>query len=64
MPTMRTPAILSDPPIVRRENFRQDALRAWEAYQAMGAHVTAQEADAWLARLEAGENVGPPAAHG
>ena len=48
----------------RRESFRQDALRAWAAYEATGAHVTAQEADAWLAQLEAGEDVDPPAAHG
>ncbi len=48
----------------RRESFRQDALTAWKAYQATGTHVTAQEADAWLAKLEAGEDVEPPAAHG
>lgn len=46
-----------------RERFRQDALRAWEDYQADGLHVTAEEADAWLARLEAGEEAGPPGAH-
>ena len=48
----------------RRESFRQDALRAWTAYEATGAHVTAEEADAWLVRLESGEDVDPPAAHG
>ena len=47
----------------QRESFRQDALRAWEDYQADGLHVTAEEADAWLARLEAGEEVEPPEAH-
>jgi predicted transcriptional regulator len=46
-----------------RESFRQDALRAWEGYQSDGLHVTAEEADAWLARLEAGEEVEPPKAH-
>jgi predicted transcriptional regulator len=47
----------------QREQFRQDALSAWADYQASGLHVTQTEADAWLARLEAGEDVPPPAAH-
>ena len=47
----------------RRETFRQDALRAWQEYQATGLHVTAAEADAWLEKLEQGENVKPPRAH-
>lgn len=47
----------------RRERFRQDAAAAWAEYQATGQHVTAAEADAWLARLEAGENANPPASH-
>ena len=47
----------------QRESFRQDALRAWEDYQVDGLHVTAQDADAWLARLEAGEEAEMPKAH-
>jgi predicted transcriptional regulator len=47
----------------RREEFRQDALAAWAEYQATGLHVTAEEADAWLARLEAGEDAEPPECH-
>jgi predicted transcriptional regulator len=47
----------------RREQFRQDALTAWAEYQATGQHVTAEEADAWLARLESGEDAEPPACH-
>ena len=47
----------------RREQFRQDALAAWTDYQATGLHVTAEEADAWLARLEAGEDIEPPECH-
>jgi predicted transcriptional regulator len=47
----------------RREQVRQDALAAWADYEATGQHVTAEEADAWLARLEAGEDVEPPATH-
>ena len=48
----------------QREQMRQDALAAWKEYQATGLHVTAEEADAWLAKLEAGEDVDPPTCHG
>jgi predicted transcriptional regulator len=47
-----------------RQALRQDALSAWAAYQADGLHVTSTEADAWLARLGAGEDAEPPACHG
>ena len=47
-----------------RERIRRDALAAWADYQATGQHVTGAEADAWLARLEAGENADPPQPHG
>jgi len=47
----------------KREQFRQDALAAWDAYQATGQHATAEEADAWLAKLEAGEQSEAPACH-
>ena len=40
----------------KREAFKQDALRAWEDYQRTGLHLTLEEADAWLAKLEAGED--------
>jgi predicted transcriptional regulator len=45
------------------ERFNDDALAAWAAYQASGEHITGEEADAWLERLEAGENAPPPAPH-
>jgi predicted transcriptional regulator len=48
----------------KRDAFRQDASRAWTEYQATGRHVTQEEADAWLAKLEAGEDVDPPECHG
>ena len=35
----------------KREQFRQDALVAWGEYRATGLHVSAEEADAWLAKL-------------
>jgi predicted transcriptional regulator len=47
----------------KREAFRQDALAAWNDYQATGLHVTAEEADAWLAKLEAGEDAEAPQCH-
>jgi len=47
----------------KREQFRQDALAAWNHYQATGLHVTAAEADAWLAKLEAGKDTPPPKCH-
>lgn len=48
----------------KREAFKQDAIRAWDAYQETGLHVTMEEADAWLAKLEAGEDTEMPACHG
>lgn len=48
----------------RREKFRQDTLKAWEDYRSNGLHVTAAEADAWLARLEQGDDdAEPPECH-
>lgn len=46
-----------------RENFKQDALHAWEAYQSNGQRLTMEAADAWLARLEAGEYAELPPCH-
>jgi predicted transcriptional regulator len=45
------------------EEFRQLTLAVWADYQATGLHVTAEEADAWLAKLEAGEDAAPPECH-
>ena len=47
----------------KREAFKREALGAWEEYQRTGLHLTQEEADAWLARLEAGEDVEPPRCH-
>jgi predicted transcriptional regulator len=47
----------------KREQFHQEALAAWNQYQSTGLHVTAEEADAWLEKLEAGENGEPPECH-
>lgn len=47
----------------QREALRQEALAAHEAFMLTGLHVTAEEADAWLAELEAGNDVEPPKCH-
>jgi predicted transcriptional regulator len=47
----------------KREAFRQDGIRAWDEYQATGLHVTQDEADAWLGKLEAGQDAEPPECH-
>lgn len=47
----------------KREVFRQDTLKAWEEYRTTGQHVTADEADTWLAQLEQGNDIEPPECH-
>ncbi|WP_443114887.1 CopG family ribbon-helix-helix protein [Herbaspirillum seropedicae] len=47
----------------KREAFRQETLKAWEDFRANGLHVAAGEADAWLAQLEQGNDIEPPACH-
>nr|WP_290700863.1 CopG family ribbon-helix-helix protein [Halomonas sp. UBA3074] len=47
----------------KRESFKQDTLGAWEAYQQNGLHLTFEEADSWLEKLEAGEDVELPVCH-
>ncbi|MCU7879797.1 MAG: CopG family ribbon-helix-helix protein [Candidatus Thiodiazotropha sp. (ex Lucinoma aequizonata)] len=47
----------------KRESIKQDALLAWEAHQENGLHLTLEEADAWLEKLEAGEDAELPKCH-
>jgi predicted transcriptional regulator len=47
----------------KREQFRQDALAAWTHYQTTGLYANAEEADAWLAKLESGKDAPPPKCH-
>jgi predicted transcriptional regulator len=47
----------------KREQFRQDALATWAHYQTTGLHATAEETDAWLAKLETGKDAAPPKCH-
>jgi predicted transcriptional regulator len=47
----------------RRVAFLRDTLKAWDEYRATGLHLTAEEADSWLARLEQGNDIEPPEWH-
>ena len=47
----------------KREAFRQAGLQAWTKFQATGQHITHDEADAWLAKLEAGVETAVPECH-
>jgi len=47
----------------QREVFRQAGIKLWNEYQASGLHVTLEEADAYLAKLEAGQNEDIPECH-
>jgi predicted transcriptional regulator len=46
-----------------RESIKQESVRAWEVYQRDGLHLTMEEADAWLEKLEAGEDAELPLCH-
>jgi hypothetical protein len=43
--------------------LRQEALAAWNHYQTTALHLSAAEADQWLAKLEAGEEAEAPECH-
>jgi predicted transcriptional regulator len=47
----------------KREAYLRDAQNAWEEFQLTGLHITAEEADEWLAQLAAGNDVEPPECH-
>jgi predicted transcriptional regulator len=47
----------------KREQLKQEALAAWAHYQETGLHVTGEEADVWLAKLESGEDAEAPECH-
>lgn len=48
----------------KRQQFREDALAAWDDYRSTGLHLTDREADNWLAKLEAGKAAAVPECHG
>ncbi|MBK7000199.1 MAG: ribbon-helix-helix protein, CopG family [Rhodoferax sp.] len=47
----------------KREAFRQATRDAWEEYRTTGLHVSSDEADVWLSRLEQGNDTDPPQCH-
>ena len=47
----------------QREEFKQEALAAWEEYQRTGSHVTGEEVSTWLAKLATGRKAKPPKPH-
>jgi hypothetical protein len=46
-----------------REEFLRGGQAAWDEYLATGLHATGEDVDAWLARIEAGEDAAPPTCH-
>jgi len=55
-----TTRVKLDVKVKMRERFRQDALAAWDRYQSNSLHASAEDADAWLAKLQAGKKIAPP----
>jgi predicted transcriptional regulator len=47
----------------KREAFRQETLKAWEAFRSTRQHATADEADTWMSQLEQGHDIEPPECH-
>ena len=47
----------------KREQLREDIIEASKRYDETGLHLTAEEADAWLEKLENGEDVDAPECH-
>lgn len=46
-----------------RENFKQEALASWSAYQETGRHLTGQEARNWLATWGTDDEAEAPSCH-
>lgn len=47
----------------KRELLKQDAMQAWQSMQDNGLHLNAEEADAWLEKLENGIDEEIPKCH-
>lgn len=45
-----------------RAELDRETMERWTEYKATGKHVSFEDVDAWVARLEAGEVVEPPEA--
>ena len=67
MPTQ--PEFIFEPPQCHgsrkelREALRQEAKAAHDHYMQTGLHLTAEEVNAWIDELEAGNNVALPKCH-
>jgi len=46
-----------------RENFKQEALASWKAYQETGQHLTSQEVSDWLNTWGTNKETGTPQCH-
>lgn len=46
-----------------REQFRQEALTSWQAYQETGRHLTGEEVRIWLHSWGAAQEMEPPECH-
>jgi hypothetical protein len=46
-----------------RERLRGELVEDWEHYMSTGLHLDEDEVDAWLERMEDGEDVEPPPLH-
>jgi predicted transcriptional regulator len=47
----------------KREQFRLDTLAAWEDFHTTGLHLTEEEVDDWITKLETGEDAAAPECH-
>ena len=47
----------------KREAFRSETLKAWEAFQDTGLHATAEEVDRWLASWGTDDELPAPECH-
>jgi predicted transcriptional regulator len=47
----------------KRDQFFKDGQAAWNQYKVTGWHASSAEVDAWLAKLEAGEQAEAPECH-
>jgi len=47
----------------KREQLRKETQAAWDDYQRTGLHLTGEEVEAWLEKLEKGEDAELPECH-
>ena len=46
-----------------RDETLKAGIAAWEHYKTTGLHVTGEEMEEWMLKIEAGEDVPPPECH-